>query len=356
MLPGKKPNAIILTNGHLTAIDAKTAHGLIRGTDRFHIVAVIDHASAGKDAGEVLDGHTRQIPVLATLEEALQKIPGIQYCIIGIATVGGRLPVDFLPVIRECLMHHISIINGLHEFLTEKPELVELAKKYQAELRDIRKPKSLNELHFWTGEIFSVPSPVIAVLGTDCALGKRTTCRMIVQACQRNKIQAEMIYTGQTGWMQGGRYGFIVDSTLNDFISGELEQAIVTCWKETKAAVIFIEGQSALRNPTGPCGAEMLVSGNAKQVVLIHAPKRKYYEHLPEWGEIHDLASEIELIKMYGSSVIALVLNTENCTPEEAIAFQQQYEQKFQLPVLLPLQQGVDQIVPVIQALLKKPI
>ena len=35
-----------------------------------------------------------------------------------------------------------------------------------------------------------------------------------------------MIYTGQTGWLQGGEYGFIFDSTLNDFVSGELENAI----------------------------------------------------------------------------------------------------------------------------------
>lgn len=35
-------NAIILTNGILHHSDAKTAHGLIRGTERFNIVAVVD--------------------------------------------------------------------------------------------------------------------------------------------------------------------------------------------------------------------------------------------------------------------------------------------------------------------------
>ena len=58
-----------------------------------------------------------------------------------------------------------------------------------------------------------------------------------------------MIYTGQTGWLQGGKYGFIFDSTLNDFVSGELEHAILTCYEETNPDVILIEGQSALRNP-----------------------------------------------------------------------------------------------------------
>jgi uncharacterized NAD-dependent epimerase/dehydratase family protein len=198
-----------------------------------------------------------------------------------------------------------------------------------------------------------VDVPIIAVIGTDCALGKRTTCRLVMEACAAEGINAQMIYTGQTGWLQGGQYGFIFDSTLNDFISGELEHAIVSCWKETQAAVILIEGQSALRNPSGPCGSELLVSGNAKKVILVHAPKRQYYDDLQAWGNIHSLASEIELIKLYGSTVIAVALNTEHCSIAEALDFQQQYEAELQIPVVLPLQQGVHKIVSSIKSLIK---
>ena len=49
-----KPKAIVLTGSILHESDAKTAHGLIRGTERFEIVAVIDTQHAGKDAGEVI--------------------------------------------------------------------------------------------------------------------------------------------------------------------------------------------------------------------------------------------------------------------------------------------------------------
>ena len=347
-----KPKAIILTDGMLHETDAKTAHGLIRESERYKIVAIIDQAHAGKDAGEVLDGIHRNIPVFGNVAEAVEKIAGIQYCIIGIATVGGVLPKHFIPVIESCIRQHISIVNGLHDFLSNIPAVVALANEYKVDLKDIRKPKKREDLHFWTTDIFSVKASVIAVIGTDCALGKRTTCRMIRNACNHAGIDAQMIYTGQTGWLQGGQYGFIFDSTLNDFISGELSHAIVSCWKETNAKAILIEGQSALRNPSGPCGSEMLVSGNARHVVLVHAPKRKYYEHLPEWGTIHSVASEIELIKMYGSKVIAVALNTELCSIDEAFAFQKEYENALQLPVLLPLQQGVEKIIPVIQSLL----
>ncbi len=348
-----KPKAIVLTDGLLQTTDAKTAHGLIRGTERYEIVAVIDSVHAGKDAGEVLDGIHRNIPVMADAGTAMDAISGISYCIIGIATIGGVLPNHFIPIIKSCIQNKISIVNGLHDFLTNIPELVTLASEYHVELMDVRKPKDRRDLHFWDASIFTVKTPIIAVIGTDCALGKRTTCRMVKQACATAGINAQMIYTGQTGWLQGGQYGFIFDSTLNDFISGELEHAIVSCWKETSADVILIEGQSALRNPSGPCGSELLISGNAKHVVLVHAPKRAYYDDIETWGTIHSLASEIELIKLYGSTVIAVAINTEHCSTEEALAFQKEYEAAFQIPVVLPLQQGVEKMIPVIQSLLK---
>ena len=341
----QKPRAIVLTNGMLSLPDAKTAHGLIRGTERFEIVAVIDQTHAGRDAGEVLDGIRRGIPVLETVDDAITQFKPIGFCIIGVATVGGLLPAHFLPVIENCIRNGISVVNGLHEFLTEKPSLVSLASTHGVTLTDIRKPKPREALHFWTPEIRSLKTPVIAVIGMDCAIGKRTTCRMIRQACESAGIRAEMIYTGQTGWLQGGRFGFIVDSTLNDFISGELAHAILSCREALNPDIILLEGQSALRNPSGPCGSELLVSGNARHTILVYAPKRIYYEDNPSWGEIPSIESEIELIRQYGSRVIALALNTADCTPVEAREFQRQWEDRLGIPVLLPILEGVSVIV-----------
>ena len=345
-------NAILLTDGLLQTTDAKTAHGLIRGTERYQIVGVVDALAAGQDAGTVLDGKPRNIPVFATIHETLAHIQPVACAIIAIATNGGILPPSLLETIRQCLKNGLSIVNGLHDFLTDKPELVALAREYGAQLTDVRRPKSRRELHFWTGEINQITAPIIAVMGTDCALGKRTTARLIREACGQNGLNAQLIYTGQTGWLQGGEYGFIFDSTLNDFVSGELEHALVTCWRETRADVLLIEGQAALRNPSGPCGSEFLVSGRARQVVLIHAPKRTYYDHDAAWGEIPSVASEIALILAYGSSVIALALNTEGCTYNEALAFQKTYADQLGIPVLLPLEQGVETLIPIIQRLL----
>lgn len=345
-------NAIVLTNGLLKALDAKTAHGLIRGTERFTIKGVVDCLETkGLDAGMVLDGKNRNIPVFENLQNALDTLQDIQFLVIGVATVGGRLPSNMLTTIIEAIHAGLSIVNGLHEYLNEKPAIVALAKEKGIELIDVRKPKTREQLSFWTGEIFKVTAPIIAVIGMDCAMGKRTTARMLRQACEAHGLKAEMIYTGQTGWLQGGKYGFIFDSTLNDFVSGELENAIVTCWKETQPDFIFLEGQSSLRNPSGPCGLELLISGNAKNVILLFAPKRKYFDHDEKWGAIPSVESEIEIIEKLGSKVIALGIHTEDCTLEEAYDFQKKYEKQLNIPVLLPIQEGVDKILPTLKGL-----
>jgi uncharacterized NAD-dependent epimerase/dehydratase family protein len=343
--------AIVLTNGILSHSDAKTAHGLIRGTERFKIVGVVDDATtAGKDAGELLDGKHRNIPIYATLVEALAAEQPA-YLIIGIATVGGVLPNSMIAIIQEAIKAGLSIVNGLHDYLQDRPEISGLASQHGVELIDVRRPKARKDLHFWTGDILQMETPIIAVMGMDCAMGKRTTARLIRQACQSQNLKAEMIYTGQTGWLQGGKYGFIFDSTLNDFVCGELENAILTCAKEEKPDYILLEGQASLRNPSGPCGLEFLISGRAKSVVLVFAPKRKYFDNEEHWGEIPSVESEIEIIEKLGSKVIALAMNTELCTEEEAFALQTQFEKSTGLPVLLPIQEGVDKIIPVLKSL-----
>lgn len=348
-------NAVILTNGLLHTTDAKTAHGLIRGTDRFHICGIVDGPEhAGRDAGEILDGIHRNIPVYATLGEALREMKDLRWLVIGIATVGGKLPANMVSIVIEAMHAGLSIVNGLHEFLNEKPEILALAKETGVEIIDVRMPKPKSELNFWSGDIFKVKAPIIAVLGMDCAMGKRTTARLLMQACKTNGIKAEMIYTGQTGWMQGGEYGFIFDSTLNDFVSGELEQAIVNCWQERQPDIIFLEGQSALRNPSGPCGIELMISGNAKHAILMFAPKRKYYDDHPDWGEIPGVGSEIEIIERLGTTVIAAGMNTEHCTAEEVLQLQHDFEQELGIPVLLPVQEGVDRLIPALRALMAR--
>src|SRR5437762_688600 len=109
-----KTNAVVLTGGYLDGVSAKTAHGLIRGTDRFNIVGIIDAKNAGKDAGEVLDGTKRNIPVYSTLADFAKSGKSAKYCVVGVATKGGVIPDTMRILLKEALDQNYSIVNGLH--------------------------------------------------------------------------------------------------------------------------------------------------------------------------------------------------------------------------------------------------
>lgn len=331
--------AVVLTNGRLETGDAKTAHGLIRGSERFDVTGVIDHVCAGKDAGDVLDGIPRNIPVYPDMDAFLaggNKQP--DYAVIGVALCGGRLDDQWLAIAMDMLNRGISVVNGMHMHLETIPGFSEAARKSGARIIDIRKAKPLDQLHFWSGRIYDMKIPRIAVLGTDCAMGKRTTSRFIQETCADAGIRAQMVYTGQTGWLQGNPYGFILDATLNDFVSGEIEDAIVTCELEAAPDLIIVEGQSALRNPLGPCGSEMILSGNIKGVVLQHAPFRKYVDGAEPFGcLLPDIDTELDLVRIYGSRVIAVTLNSRGGTPGELAEYGRDLENRIGIPVILPL-------------------
>jgi uncharacterized NAD-dependent epimerase/dehydratase family protein len=351
-----KPAAIVITGGYLDTNSAKTAHGLIRGTDRFEIVAVIDEKHPGRDAGEILDGIKRDIPIYASITSFVDSNAGpASHCIIGVATKGGVIPPSLRLELKEALQHNFNLVNGLHEYIADIPELATLATEKGLEIIDVRKPKKVKDLHFWSGKIKEVKCPKVAVLGTDCALGKRTTTRFLVEVMRAAGYKAEMIYTGQTGWMQGASYGFVFDSTLNDFISGEMEHAVYTCYQETKPDIIFIEGQSSLRNPSGPAGAEWIVSADADAVVLQHHPVRKQYKDMEYYpAYIADPKEEIELIKIYGAPTIAMTLNTAKMTTADARDYAKKYQASLGIPVVLPLEDGLQSLVPVFESLIKK--
>ncbi|MFT4603812.1 MAG: putative NAD-dependent epimerase/dehydratase family protein [Rhodothermales bacterium] len=340
--------AVVFTNGLLDQDFAKTCHGLLRGSARFSPVAVLDSRFAGRDAGEVMDGQKRDVPVVASLDDYLcggSERP--RFFVVGVAFSGGRLPDPCRSEIIGALDLGMTVVCGLHQLLGDDAEFLEAATRGGGEIVDIRRPRDTSELRFWTGEAREIGASVLGVLGTDCAVGKRTTARFLWEAAVRSGIKAEMIYTGQTGWMQGYPHGFLFDATLNDFVSGELERVILECVSDRDPDLIIIEGQGALRNPSGPCGSEIMLSGNARKIVLQHAPGRT---HFVDHEEI-DLGlptpqDEMALIRAYGSDVIAVTLNGEGLSGEELREYQLKLAAQVTVPVVRPLEEGVDAVVP----------
>ncbi|HSS44336.1 MAG TPA: DUF1611 domain-containing protein [Thermoanaerobaculia bacterium] len=347
--------AIVLCEGYFQTPNGKTAHGLVRGSNRYRILGIVDPPTSGKDAGEVLDGKARGISVYASIAEALERCPTRpDYAIVGVATAGGR----FTPVLRaslsEAIEQGLSIVNGLHEFASEDGQLAAAARQKGVRILDVRKARPTSELRFWTGEIRNVSTPRVAVLGTDCAIGKRTTLRLVAEACNRGDLRTEWISTGQTGWMQGAPFGILLDSLPNDFVSGELEHAIVSCARELAPDLILIEGQSSLRNPSGPCGSELILSAGARGVILQHAPGRLHFEGFEgEENRIPPVAEEIELIRLLGARTLALTLNGEGLAREQLELEREKLQGELQIPVALPLEEGVESLVPVLRSFIR---
>ena len=351
-------NAIIYCEGAFNTTNGKTAHGLVRFTDRYRVLSVIDSRYAGQDAGQVLDGMANQIPISKSLEEAVQKtgsgaLPATHF-VVGLAPDGGRLPASARIDVGRAISFGLNVDCGLHDYLTEDPELMKLAANHRVNIRDIRKPPPIEKLHFFSGEIEAVQSLKIAVLGTDSAIGKRTTAWLLVNGLRQEGIAAEIIGTGQTAWMQGARYGIIMDSLINDFVAGEIEHAVWRAWDEKKPEVIIIEGQGSLMNPAYPGGFEILAAGRPDIIVLQHAPARKEYDGLPGYP-IQPLAHQIEVIELLsGKPVVAVTINHENLPSGQVPIVCSAIEQAVGLPAFDVLRDGPQGLIAFLSAFLNK--
>lgn len=307
--------AIVYCDGAFGATNGKTAHGLVRRTDRYNVLSVIDSNNAGMDAGMLLDNKPAGIPIHTGIKESFDHFSRLNrkptHLVVGIAPDGGRIKRQIKDDIKTAIGLGLNIDSGLHDFLSDDAEISELAMKTGIEIRDIRKPPHRNQLHFFSGKIEEVKSLVIAVLGTDSAIGKRTTAWILKDALEHMSLSVEMIGTGQTSWMQGVHYGIILDSLINDFVSGEIEHAVWQAWHDNHPDIIIIEGQGSLMNPAYPGGFEILAAGRPDIVVLQHAPSRKEYDGFPGYA-MHPLGKQIEAIELLsGRSVAAVTVNHE---------------------------------------------
>jgi len=308
-------NAIVYCEGAFDTLNGKTAHGLVRFCRRYHLAAVVDSRHAGRDAGDVLDGRRLGIPVVASLREAVDRAARAgtpaTHLVVGIAPDGGRLAENVRRGVVEAVELRLNVDCGLHDFLGEDEDIRRRARRCGVVLRDIRKPPARDRLHFFSGKIDSVEALKIAVLGTDSAVGKRTTAWLLVEALERSGHKAEMVGTGQTAWLQGARYAIVIDALVNDFVAGEIEHAVWSAWNERHPEAIVIEGQGSLMNPAYPGGLEILAAGRPDLVVLQHAPARKNYDGFPK-NPIHPLSRQIQAIETLSDvQVAAVTLNRE---------------------------------------------
>lgn len=350
--PKPEATAVIYCEANFGKIDGKTANGLIRHSEKYQILSVIDSEKVGLDTGSVLDDEPNNIPIYRDLDESLAQSDTVpDYFIFGMAPSSGMLSKHERAIILEAMSHGMNIVNGLHEFLNDDPIFAAACLADNVTIQDVRKPRDKKELRMFSGRINEVTCPRIAVLGTDCAIGKRTTATVITRALNERGIKAVMVGTGQTGLMQGARYGIALDAVPSQFCAGELEATIVEAFENEQPDVILIEGQGALSHPAFSSTSFILRGACPTGVVLQHAPKRSHRCDF-ETMKMPTPESEINLLQTFADTkVIGLTINHENMSDaeiSEAITF---YERELGIPATDALTRTTDRLVEmVIQA------
>ena len=350
MVPGAD-SAIVYCEANFGAIDGKTANGLVRHSQKYEILSIIDSSKAGLDAGMVLDGTPNDIPICRDLAASLTHAGGVpDYFIFGMAPASGVLSPQERVILLEAMGHGMNIVNGLHEFLNDDQEFAAASMLANVTIRDVRKPRALKGLRTFSGRINDVTCPRIAVLGTDCAIGKRTTATILTQALNDRGVKAVMIGTGQTGLIQGARYGIALDAVPSQFCAGELEATIVEAFEAENPDIIVIEGQGALSHPAYSTSAFILRGSCPDGVVLQHAPGRTHRCDFATMA-MPTPASEINLIETFAATkVIGLTINHENMTGAEVDTAISRYESELDIPVTDALTRSPERLVDMVLA------
>lgn len=341
-----KANALVYCENEFGNVDGKTANGLVRKSELYKIVGIIDSSKTGKDAGEYLDGVKNGIPIFESIESALKELKSMpQYFIYGIAPLASFLNNKQKEVIFFAIKSGMNIVNGMPEFLNDNVQFKDMALKYGVTIQDVRKPPERKELHNFTGRITDIKIPIITVMGTDCAVGKRTSALLLVEALRDQGLHAVFITTGQTGLLQGSKYGVAIDVLTSGFATGEVENAILNACEEETPDIIIVEGQGALSHPAFTSSSAILRGAMPDAIIIQHPPRRKSYCDYPKIPML-SLENEIEMIEVFSSSkVIAITINHENMNDIEIGNTIERYESIYHLPTTDVLKHGCGKLI-----------
>ena len=320
---------LILTDGYLTERNAKTAHGVVRYS-RDRVAAILDETYAGKRLADVVPELQRDVPIVGTLEEG--RALGADTLLLGVATPGGWMPESWRTWIEEALRNGMEVVNGLHRFLKDDPDFVRLAEEHGGRLWDVREPPS--DIPLFTGKSLEVPQKIVATVGSDCAVGKKTVAIEIAQAAEEAGKRAEFVATGQTGIMIAGR-GIAVDRVVADFIAGAAEKLV--CESDPGSEVLVVEGQGSLWHPAYSGVTLGLLHGSAPHaLVFCHRTNHTAIEEPPftKLPPIPEMISTLELMarNVRPAPVTCVALNTKGLDDHAARAAIAEMEELTGLP------------------------
>ena len=186
---------------------------------------------------------------------------GVKTAIVGVASVGGQIPDQWLPQLIELAQAGISIAAGMHSKLRTMPDLVAAAYKGGATLTDVRVPPE----NLPVGQGRPRSGKRVLTIGTDCAVGKKYSALALHRELERRDIKTTFRATGQTGIMIAGE-GIPIDAVVSDFVSGAAE---VLSPDNDDDHWDIVEGQGSLLNPSYSGVSLGLLHGSQPDAVIL---------------------------------------------------------------------------------------
>ena len=256
------------------------------------------------------------VPIVGAVAGALPFEPTV--AVVGVATQGGRFPPAWRELLKQSIAAGLDLESGLHEFVSDDPELIELARTHGVDLRDLRKPPA--GLNVPTGANLAVDATIVLTVGSDCAIGKKTVAVELDLEARRRGLQSVFVPTGQTGVAIAG-WGIAVDAVVSDFLAGAAEWLVVEGARRG-GKLLFVEGQGSLVHPMYSGVTLGLVHGSTPHAfVLCHAAGATEIEGcpghpIPPLRELVDLHERISL-PARRATVACIALNTAALESEE---------------------------------------
>jgi uncharacterized NAD-dependent epimerase/dehydratase family protein len=295
----------ILTAGLLADGAAKTAHGVIR-YGRREIVAVVDHAHAGRAADEVVPYVDKPVPVVASVREAREH--GADVLLVGVAPAGGKLRETWRAALLDAIALGMDVEAGLHSVLADDPELAAAARVHGVELRDLRAAPP--DLDIPKGE--RPNARVVHSVGSDCSNGKMSVTLELDREARRRGLDSVFVPTGQTGIAIAG-WGIAVDHVVSDYIAGAAERLVHE--GAGRGDLLWVEGQGSLLHPAYSGVTLGLLHGSLPDALLLcHRAGAACIEDYPETPipPLDDVVGIYEAAAAWvrPAPVVAIALNT----------------------------------------------
>jgi uncharacterized NAD-dependent epimerase/dehydratase family protein len=324
---------------------AKTAIQIIRYRPD-EVLAIVDPAQAGKNSSQLFG--VGKVPVIRSLSEA----PEADTLMIGIAPAGGRIPAEMRAVILQALSRGMTVISGLHEFLSQDPEFERAAHEHGGRLIDVRQNTERDVAH---RRGLREGCLRIHTVGQDCNVGKMLVSLELARALEKAGPRTKFVATGQTGIMIEGD-GCPIDAVVADFVNGAAEKLVL---KNQDHDILMIEGQGSIVHPRYSAVTLGLLHGCAPDgLILCYELGRQHVAGmahipltpLPKLAELYEAMANV----IHPCRVIGVAINSFRSTAAQADQERERVRAELGLPACDVLRHGPEDLVSAVLQLKQK--